>query len=115
MWAPTNGVRHALRWKRQIDPIDDQSTTRSHVSPLIPDATQRWRCAGCGNLTRFDVRRTRRTTEFWHFDLAGEHRVEETEVEGETVESVTCRWCGRSDAIEVVLRAEDSADDAATG
>ena len=46
--------------------------------------------------------RTRRTTEFWHFDLAGEHRVEETEVRGESLESVTCRWCGRSDAIEVV-------------
>ena len=88
---------------------------------VIPDATQRWRCGGCGNLTRFDVRRTRRTTEFWHFDLAGEHRVEETEVEGETVESVTCRWCGRADAIELVLRAEvaevadDPTDNAATG
>jgi hypothetical protein len=87
----------------------------SPASPVIPDATQRWRCAGCGNLTRFDVTRTRRTTEFWHFDLAGEHRVEETQVEEESVESVTCRWCGRADAIEVVLRAEVTADDAATG
>jgi hypothetical protein len=87
----------------------------STESPAIPDASQRWRCAGCGNLTRFDVTRTRRTTEFWHFDLAGDHRVEETELEGETVESVTCRWCGRSDAIEVVLRAEVAAGDAATG
>ena len=77
----------------------------------IPDDTQRWRCAGCGNLTRFDVTRTRRTTEFWHFDLAGDHQVEETEVQGETVEAVTCRWCGRSDAIETVDRTEvDSAD-----
>ncbi|WP_028645753.1 hypothetical protein [Nocardioides sp. URHA0020] len=68
----------------------------------IPDSGQRWRCAGCGNLTRFDVTRTRRTTEFWHFDLAGEHRVEETELRTESVEQVTCRWCGRSDAIELV-------------
>ncbi|WP_217702586.1 hypothetical protein [Nocardioides guangzhouensis] len=76
----------------------------------IPDATTRWRCAGCGNLTRFDVARTRRTQEYWHFDLAGEHAVEETEVKAESVESVTCRWCGRSDAIELVDRNEAAVD-----
>ncbi len=70
----------------------------------LPDAAHRWRCGGCGNLTRFDVTRTRRTQEFWHFDLAGEHRVEEVEVLGEDVDMVTCRWCGRSDAIELVAR-----------
>jgi hypothetical protein len=74
----------------------------------LPDSTTRWRCGGCGNLTRFDVIRTRRTTEFWHFDLAGAHEVEATDVENEVVESVTCRWCGRSDAIELVSRAEAS-------
>ena len=72
----------------------------------LPDARTRWRCGGCGNLTRFDVTRTSRTTEFWHFDLAGEYRVEETEVRGESLETVTCRWCGRSDAIELVSRTE---------
>ena len=70
----------------------------------LPDESRRWRCGGCGNLTRFDVSRTRRTTEFWHFDLAGEHQVESTEVKDESVEAVSCRWCGRSDAIEVVDR-----------
>ena len=86
------------------------------MSTVIPDATHRWRCAGCGNLTRFDVTRTRRTTEYWHFDLAGEHRVEETVVDGETVGSVTCRWCGRADAIEVVSRNDAAvADDPAAG
>lgn len=70
----------------------------------LPDTTNRWRCAGCGNLTRFDVTRTRRTNEFWHFDLAGEPTVESTELLGETVESVTCRWCNRSDAIELISR-----------
>jgi len=69
------------------------------VSVALPEPHQRWRCGGCGNLTRFDVARSRRTTEFWHFDLAGDHAVEETELRGEVVESVTCRWCGRSDAI----------------
>jgi RNase P subunit RPR2 len=75
------------------------------VTLPLPDADTRWRCAGCGNLTRFDVTRTRRTTEFWHFDLAGGHRVEETRTDREDVASVTCRWCGRSDAVELVARA----------
>jgi sarcosine oxidase delta subunit len=72
----------------------------------LPDARTRWRCGGCGNLTRFDVVRSSQTTEFWHFDLAGDHRVEETSIDEEVVASVTCRWCGRSDAIEVVERTE---------
>ncbi len=76
------------------------------VITSLPDPDHRWRCAGCGNLTRFDVTRTRRTAEFWHLDLGGEPSVEETEVLGETIESVRCRWCGRDDAIEMVPRAE---------
>ena len=72
--------------------------------PVLPGPGQRWRCGGCGNLTRFDVARVRHTVEFWHLDLAGDARVEDTEVRDETVESVTCRWCGRADAIEVVSR-----------
>jgi len=80
------------------------------MSVALPDPTQRWRCGGCGNLTRFDLTRSRRTTEYWHFDLAGDPVVEETEVLGESVESVTCRWCGRSDAIELVARADVAGD-----
>ncbi len=74
------------------------------MSSALPDETHRWRCAGCGNLTRFDVTRTRRTTEYWHFDLAGAHLVEDVEVRAETLEAVSCRWCGRADAIEIVSR-----------
>lgn len=90
------------------------------MTAQIPDTTNRWRCGGCGNLTRFDVSRTRRTNEYWHFDLAGEPVVEDTDVVAETVESVTCRWCGRDDAIELILRneaavAEDPANGAAEG
>ena len=73
--------------------------------PGLPGPGQRWRCSGCGNLTRFDVTRSRRTVEFWHFDLAGDAVVEDAEVRDEAVQSVTCRWCGRSDAIELVSRA----------
>lgn len=76
----------------------------------IADATHRWRCGGCGNLTRFDVTRTRRTTEFWHFDLAGDHVVEEETLRDESVETVSCRWCGRDDAIETVARNEAGVD-----
>ena len=79
----------------------------------VPGPAQRWRCGGCGNLTRFDVGRARRTTEFWHFDLAGDHRVEHVDVHEETVESVTCRWCGRADAVELVTRADVGEQDVA--
>ncbi len=61
----------------------------------------RYRCLSCGNLTRFDVVSTRRTRAFWHFTLGGEHAIDEEEILNETVESVTCRWCGKSSAIEV--------------
>lgn len=77
----------------------------------IPGPTERWRCGGCGNLTRFDVTRARRTTEYWHFDLAGEHAVEQTDLRDEAVERVTCRWCGRSDAIELVARKDVDASE----
>ncbi len=69
-----------------------------------PDAESRWRCAQCGNLTRFDVVRTRRTREFWHLDLSGEPTVESTDVLADDVEAVTWRWCGSGAAIEVVPR-----------
>ena len=61
----------------------------------------RFRCSACGNLTRFDVVATERTRRFLHLELGGEGGVEEEEVLDREVESVTCRWCGRSDAIEV--------------
>ena len=77
------------------------------MSLEVPPPGTRWRCGGCGNLTRFDVTRSQRTTEYWHFDLAGEHRVEEVEVLAETVDAVRCRWCGRTDAIELVDQVGD--------
>jgi hypothetical protein len=65
----------------------------------------RYRCAACGNLTRFDVTTTRRTTAFHHYTVGGELHVEDEQVLAETVESVTCRWCG-SGASVVELRDE---------
>lgn len=74
--------------------------------PVIPDERSRWRCAHCGNLTRFDVVRSSRVREYWHLDMAGVPVVEESEVLAETIESVTCRWCGSADRVEVVARPE---------
>ena len=76
------------------------------MATRIPSADERWRCGSCGNLTRFDVIRLRRTLEYWHFDLGGDHEIEESTTDQETVQSVACRWCGRSDAIQVISRAE---------
>ncbi|MFN2625544.1 MAG: hypothetical protein ABR520_05610 [Mycobacteriales bacterium] len=75
-----------------------------------PDATTRWRCSVCGNLTRFDVTRTTRTRDFVHVDLAGDQAVEEREVLADTVEHVACRWCSAVDQVEVVARPDASAN-----
>jgi hypothetical protein len=61
---------------------------------------KRYRCSGCGNLTRFDVVTSRRTRAFHHFSIGGELHVEDEETLEETVEAVTCRWCGGSQSIE---------------
>ncbi len=54
----------------------------------------RYRCNACGNLTRFDVATTRRTSAFHHYSVGGDLTVEEEKVLEERVERVTCRWCG---------------------
>ncbi len=66
---------------------------------LEPD--HRFRCTGCGNVTRFDVVATTRSRAYHHFDLGGVRRVEEEDVLAMEVESVTCRWCHRDDAVAV--------------
>ena len=62
----------------------------------------RYRCAACGNLTRFDVTVTRRTKEFHHFSVGGSLTVEGAEVLSHVVEDVSCRWCGHGRAVEVL-------------
>ena len=81
-------------------------TAAASTRIVAPDEAHRWRCAACGNLTRFDVVRTLRAQEFWHVDLAGHAQVEESSTLAEAIESVTCRWCDRADAIEIVDRPE---------
>jgi transposase len=72
----------------------------------------RFRCEGCANLTRFDVVTTERARRFHHLELGGQGGVEEEEILERTVETVTCRWCGRSDAIAVVARGGSQSPDA---
>ena len=62
----------------------------------------RYRCASCGNLTRFDVVTTRKTTAFHHYSVGGVLSIEDEEVLDETIEDVTCRWCGNGNGIEVL-------------
>lgn len=83
----------------------------------LPDAQTRWRCAACGNLTRFDVVRSLRVREFWHVALSGEPAVEETQTLAEVVEEVRCRWCSAADTVALVARPEAGgpADDDVTG
>ena len=63
---------------------------------------KRYRCAACGNVTRFDVTVTRRSRAFHHFTVAGDLTVEEEEVLSEVVDDVSCRWCGSGGAVEEV-------------
>lgn len=59
-----------------------------------------YRCAHCGNRTRFDIVDTVRRRQFHHFTLGGELDVESEEILEQQVESITCHWCDRSDGIE---------------
>jgi hypothetical protein len=60
----------------------------------------RYRCAACGNLTRFDVVVTRRERAFHHYTVGGDLQIEERETLAEHVEEVSCRWCGHGRAVE---------------
>jgi hypothetical protein len=77
---------------------------------VVDAPSPRYRCTGCGNLTRFDVTSTRRTRAFHHYTVGGELQVEDTETLSETIEDVRCRWCGTG--ATVVPFTDDSATDA---
>ena len=76
-------------------------------------ATPRYRCAACGNLTRFDVTADRRTKSFHHYSVGGELQVEDEQVLSEEIVDVVCRWCGHGRAVET-LGDEASVDAAPT-
>lgn len=72
----------------------------------MPMTPARYRCRACGNLTRFDVTSTRRTRAFHHYTVGGELTVEDEQVLSETVEDVSCRWCGSGQSVEVLEESE---------
>ena len=55
-------------------------------------------------MTRFDVVRTSTVKQYWHSDMSGEVSIDTTETTAEEVQSVSCRWCGATEEIELVLR-----------
>ena len=75
----------------------------------------RYRCAACGNLTRFDVVTTSTIRAFHHYSVGGDLDVEDVETIAESVDSVTCRWCGHGRSVEVVDGAAESLDDTPPG
>lgn len=91
--TPIPGVAH---------PDDAEGSAADGTELLLAlEPAHRFRCDGCGNVTRFDVTLSETTRRFHHFDLGGDHRVEEEEVLERSVRSVVCRWCGRDDTIRV--------------
>jgi len=62
----------------------------------------RYRCTACGNLTRFDVVSTRQTRAFHHFTVGGELTIEDEQVVRESIDEVSCRWCGTDATVEVL-------------
>lgn len=59
----------------------------------------RYRCDGCGNLTRFDVTVSERTRAFHHFSVGGDLIVEDEMVLSRQVDEVVCRWCGHGRSV----------------
>ena len=74
--------------------------------PATPPGVVRYRCQACGNRTRFDVVTTRRTRAFHHYSLGGELSVDDEQVLAQTVEEVSCRWCGTGASVERVPEGE---------
>ena len=76
--------------------------TADPTATAAPADVTRYRCAACGNLTRFNVVTTRRTSAFHHYSVGGDLTLEDVEVLEETVDEVSCRWCGNGNAVEVI-------------
>jgi len=71
-------------------------------------AAPRYRCTACGNLTRFTVVSSQRTSAFHHYTVGGELSIEDEEVLVAEIESVSCRWCGTGSAVVEIAPSEES-------
>jgi len=79
------------------------------VGAIVTAVTTRYRCTACGNLTRFDVTSSRRTRAFHHFTVGGVLSIEDVEVLAESIDEVTCRWCGTGANVTEISEAEAEA------
>lgn len=70
-------------------------------------ADPRYRCDGCGNLTRFDVTTSTTTKAFHHYTVGGELQLEEVEVLSRNVDAVACRWCGHGRSVVEIAAGEE--------
>ena len=77
-------------------------------------SSSRYRCDGCGNVTRFDVTTTQTTKAFHHYTVGGELVVEEPTVVSHHVDEVLCRWCGHGRSVVEVGDEELDAPSRAT-
>jgi hypothetical protein len=66
----------------------------------------RYRCDGCGNLTRFDVTTSQTTKAFHHYTVGGELEIEEEVVLSRNVDEVVCRWCGHGRSVVEITESE---------
>lgn len=99
------GVHHEQHARPQL-----VAPARSAGSRVAGVASPRYRCAACGNVTRFDVTMTRRTRSFYHFTVGGDLTVEDEQVLSESVEQISCRWCGSGYAVETVSGEPESSE-----
>jgi len=83
-------------------------TVSAPSAPSNPDASgasaqaTRYRCTACGNLTRFNVVTSHRTKAFHHYSVGGDLTVEDVEILDQSVDEVSCRWCGNGKSVEVI-------------
>lgn len=80
--------------------VKDQDPDILGDCPTVRSMNNRYRCTLCGNLTRFDVVRTTRTSSFYHFTTGGELTIEDETILQDELESVQCRWCGPTGQVE---------------
>ena len=76
---------------------------------MVQMGEPRYRCGGCGNLTRFDVTTSQTTKAFHHYTVGGELELEDVTVLSRQVDEVVCRWCGHGRSV-VEVRDDDPAD-----
>lgn len=95
-----NGRRGRGATLLNVDSNATNTTGRSdHEAERVGlGAAERYRCAACGNVTRFDVEVTERARWYWHADLSGRGSIDEQERDT-TVHGVRCRWCGADDVV----------------